>query len=87
MVGAVLYDRHYPILRSRRPRWLAQLCQILQSAFRSYPNPRRDHRESVPSWTRRAGRAAVSWRDLSRELLRRVTVAVAEPCAVWVAVY
>jgi hypothetical protein len=44
----------------------AQLCRILQSAFRSCPNPRCDLRDSVPGRWQRARRAVASWHGLSQ---------------------
>src|ERR1039457_2679185 len=65
-------------------RSLAQLCRIVQSAFQSCPNLRRDLRDSVPGRWQRARRAVVSWHGLSQALHRGTTGAVGELCAVLV---
>jgi hypothetical protein len=43
--------------------------------------------DSVPSREQWTGRAVASWLDLSQQLLRRVTEAVAELCAVLLSAY
>jgi hypothetical protein len=86
MADAAACGRHHPTLQPRHPGLSVRPYRILQSAFRNEPNPRPDHRDSVPTPARR-DRPALAFRlGLRQKVLQRATEAVAELCAVWMSI-
>ena len=66
---------------------LLELSQILQSAFRSRPDLRRDLRDSNLGQGRKGRQAVASSHGLNQAAPRGVTTAVGEHYAVWVSAY